>query len=244
VLRYHHAALPLALAFGWAGIVLVRLAWPLLAPGSSLGGGDYLFLVILLNLFHYAVAAGIGVIWARLLAFGPDCAFAGGWRHAAELWRRALSRLGAVVLLGIVLTVPAVFAAAMAGHMFSLLLGGEMAGNLQLPLVVIALAPPALIATGTLWLSIAKQPVGEMPRFDIALKSVTAAWRPLFGLLLTAFGIAALLQLSVIALGGGKAPDPTTLFGMSVQFLASTGEMLVILAVIAAFTRCPLATPD
>lgn len=243
VLQHRRAALPLALAFGWAGVVLVGLAWPYLAPESGLGPGDALFLVIVLNLLHYAVATAIGILWARLLAHGPEAAFSGGWPGFLARWQRALSRLGSVVLLGVVLALPAVFVAAMLGHMLSLLLGGGQASGLQLPLVILVLIPLALVVAGTLWLSIAKAGQDEMPRFDITLRTITQYWRPLLAVMLAAFGLAVMLQAIVIALGSGSAPNPTTISGMIVQLLAGTAEMLVILGVIAAFADVPLATP-
>lgn len=243
VARYRSAAFPLALAFGWAGLVLVGLAWPYLGPDSGIGAGDALFLIIALNLLHYAVATAVGIVWARLLAHGPETAFAGGWPYFFALWKRALSRLGSVILLGVALALPAVFAAAMLGHMLSLLLGGAQAGGLQLPFVIMTLIPLALIVAGTLWLSIAKTGRQDMPRFDIALRTMIQYWRPLFSVMLAAFGIAVILQGSVILLGGGSAPNPTTLPGMAVQLLAGAAEMLVILGVIAAFAEIPLAPP-
>jgi len=243
VVQHRRAAIPLALAFGWAGLLLVGLAWPYLGPDSQLGAGDALFLIVALNLLHYAVATAVGSVWVRLLVRGPDSSFAGGWPVFFTRWKRALSRLGSVVLLGVVLALPAVFAAAMLGHMLSLLLGGAQASGLQLPLVILVLVPLALIVAGTLWLSIAKSGRQDMPRFDIALRTMTQYWRPLFSVMLAAFGLAVILQASIIALGNGSAPDPTTILGGAIQLLAGAAEMLLIMGVIAAFVDVPLATP-
>jgi len=245
VLQGRRAAMPLALLFGLTGELLVGLAWPWLREDSPLGAGDYLFLVILLNALHYGAGVGIGLVWARAASLGPDAAFAGGWPAFLGRWRRGVSRLGSVVLLMAVLALPAVIVAAMLGHILSLLIGVEAGQGLQLPLVFLALLPPALIAAATLWLSVAAAAHDAMPRFDIALKAVTGNWRAVLPAMLLAFGVAVGSQFAVLALGeAGVAPDPTTLAGMAAQIAAGAIEMVAIMVVIGGFVGAISQSPE
>jgi len=236
----HRAAFPLALLYGLTGVLLAGLSWPYLRPESELATGDYIFLMITLNFLHYIVAVGIGVVWARAVLYGPEAAFAGGWRAFFTRWGRAASRLGSAALLMVLLALPAVFAAAMAGHILALLLGGETAQGFQLPLIVLALLPPAVIAAATLWLSVVGVARGTPSPVADTLKAVIEDWRRLAPLLLFAFLLSIGLQVLLLAVGSGTdALNPTTLPGMGAQILAAGVEMALIMVVIAAFAQLP-----
>jgi len=238
---HRRAAGPLMLLHGLTGILLVALGRPFLGPDGELAQGDAVFLRVVLNFLHYVGAVGIGVVWARLVLVGPEAAFAGGWRVFLARWGQAVSRLASVTLLMVVLALPAVFAAAMAGHILALLLGGEAAQGFQLPLLMLALIPPAVIAATTLWLSIVGLARGAQPPFAETLRTAVEDWRRLAPVVLFAF-LAAIGLLVLIRIAGSAYPallDPTTLLGMGAQLLAAAVEMAFIMLVIGAFAQLP-----